>query len=307
MEEELRGLIENPVFTRAIITLIGIVIIIIGVRAVHATVVIRIPDVNNRYRGRKFVTFIGYIAAIIFIAAVYQDTLGGLSVTLGIAGAGIAFALQEVITSIAGWIAVSFGDFYSPGDRVQLGGIKGDVIDISLLRTTLMEIGEWVQYDQYTGRMVRVSNSFVFKEPVINYSAGFPFIWDEVKIPVRHGSDHRLTRSILQKVAYELTGRYTKEARTAWAKMKKRFLIEKASLEPTVFLIANDNWLEFSVRYIVDLKRRRTVKDRFFTRILDEIEKSSGKISIASTTFQIVEPPTLDIRLTKDSSKRMKG
>ncbi len=99
----------------------------------------------------------------------------GLSVALGVPGAGIAFALQEVIASVASWVAVSFGNFYSPGDRVQLGGIKGDVIDVGVLRTTLMEMGEWVNGDLYNGRIVRVANSFVFKEPVYNYSADFPF------------------------------------------------------------------------------------------------------------------------------------
>lgn len=95
---------------------------------------------------------------------------------IGVASASIAFALQEVIGSIAGWIAISFGNFYAPGERVQLGGIRGDVIDIGILRTTLMELGEWVASDLYTGRVVRIANSFVFKQPVFNYSGDFPFL-----------------------------------------------------------------------------------------------------------------------------------
>jgi len=80
---------------------------------------------------------------------IFSDKLGNLTVAFGVAGAGIAFALQEVIASIAGWVAVSFSNFYSVGDRVQLGGITGDVIDIGVLRTTLMETGQWVKGDQY--------------------------------------------------------------------------------------------------------------------------------------------------------------
>lgn len=113
---------------------------------------------------------------------------------LGVAGAGIAFALQEVITSVAGWIALSFGQFYTIGDRVQLGGIKGDVIDIGMLRTTIMEIGEQVKGDQYTGRIVRITNSFVCQGPVYNYSADFPFVWDEITVPIKYGGDHNLAR-----------------------------------------------------------------------------------------------------------------
>jgi len=94
-------------------------------------------------------------------------------------------------------ILLSVNQFYEPGDRVQLGGITGDVIDISILRTTVMEIGGWVKADLYNGRIVRIANSFVFKEPVYNYSADFPFVWDEIVLPIKYGCDHRLAREIL--------------------------------------------------------------------------------------------------------------
>lgn len=172
-------------------------------------------DSDTRYRARKFVTFVGYILALLLIAAVYSNKLGNLAVGLGVAGAGIAFALQEVIASVAGWLAISFADFYRPGDRVQLGGIKGDVIDVSVLRTTLMEVGEWVKGDLYSGRIVRIANSFVFKEPVFNYSGDFPFLWDEIIVPIKYGSDYHQARTILEGVAAEVVGAYTQEAAAA--------------------------------------------------------------------------------------------
>ncbi|MBP2284691.1 small-conductance mechanosensitive channel [Flavobacterium sp. CG_23.5] len=104
---------------------------------------------------------------------------------MGVAGAGIAFALQEVIASFVGWLAILFGNFYNTGDRVQLGGIKGDVMDIGVFRTTIMAIGQWVDGNLYTGRIVLIANSFVFKEPVFNYSGDFPFLWDEIKLPIQ--------------------------------------------------------------------------------------------------------------------------
>lgn len=116
-----------------------------------------------------------------------------------VTGAGIAVALQAVIASLAGWVAIAFGRFYSTGDRIQLGGVKGDVIDIGILRTTLMEVGQWVDGDLYNGRIVRIANSFVFKEPVFNYSADFPFLWDEIKLPIRYGSGWAYTSTVLQR------------------------------------------------------------------------------------------------------------
>ena len=127
--------------------------------------------------------------------------MGGLTVALGVAGAGIAFALQEVIASFAGWLAIMFGGFYKTGDRVQLGGIKGDVMDIGVLRTTIMETGQWVDGDLYNGRIVLITNSFVFKEPVFNYSGDFPFLWDEIKIPIQYGSNYDLATEIIQLAA----------------------------------------------------------------------------------------------------------
>jgi small-conductance mechanosensitive channel len=183
-------------------------------------------------------------------------------------------------------------------DRVQLGGIKGDVIDIGILRTTLMELGEWVQSDLYTGRIVRIANSFVFKEPVYNYSGDFPFLWDEIKVPVKYGSDHRLARNILEQVVEEIvTDDVMSAVKTAWQTMVRKYLIENARIEPAVTLVLTDNWMEFTVRYVVDYKKRRFTKDQIFTRILDEFTNTENRVCIASTTIHLVEAPVFDVRL----------
>ena len=111
---------------------------------------------------------------------VYSDKLGNVGVALGVAGAGIAFALQEVIISIAGWFSIMIGGIVGIGQRIKVGDLKGDIIDIGVLNTTIMEIGDWVDGDLYNGRIVNISNSFVFKEKVHNYSAEYPFLWDEI-------------------------------------------------------------------------------------------------------------------------------
>ena len=247
---------------------------------------------------------IGTLLAIVLLTVVFSDRLGNLTIALGVAGAGIAFALQEVIASIAGWVAVSFGNFYSVGDRVQLGGICGDVIDIGILRTTLMETGQWVKADLYNGRIVRVANSYVFKEPVFNYSGDFPFLWDEIMVPIKYGSDYRLAREILQKAANDLLGGFVPHAKKTMNEMVNKYRIEEASVEPMVTLIANDNWLEFTVRYVVDYKRRRSHKDILFTRILEAFDEAGGKVSLASATFQLVDAPVFNVKLAEGSKLR---
>ncbi len=289
--------LADPTFGKLITLVLGILLIVTLVKFLSNSLRRVISDSEARYRARKLVTFGGYIAAVLLVLTVYSGRFGGLTVIIGVAGAGIAFALQEVIASFAGWFAIAMSGFYRTGDRVQLGGIKGDVIDIGVLRTTLMEVGEWVKGDLYTGRLVRIANSFVFKEPVFNYSGDFPFLWDEITLPVKYGTDWKLARTILNKVGNEVVGDYTKGAHHAWQEITKSFLVEDAAVDPMVTMVANDNWIEFTLRYVVDYKSRRRTKDRLFTRILEEIDLTDGRIAIASATFHLVEAPTFDVRV----------
>ncbi|HNP08317.1 MAG TPA: mechanosensitive ion channel, partial [Cyclobacteriaceae bacterium] len=257
-------------------------------------------DKDSKYKTKKILDAASYVVILFALLIAYSKNLAGLSVALGVAGAGIAFALQEVIASVAGWLALMFGNFYRTGDRVQLGGIKGDVIDIGVLRTTLMETGQWVDGDLYNGRIVRVANSFVFKEPVFNYSGDFPFLWDEIKIPIQYGSDYVLAKSILEKIANEHLRKNAAEGKRVWNEMVKKYLIEDAQLEPMVSLIANDNWVEFTIRYVVSYKKRRMTKNELFLAILKEVEATNGKVRFGSATFEMVGMPELQIKMKPD-------
>ena len=285
----------------------GVIIILVLSHWVRRTLSRSIDDPAIRYRVRKLVALLTYLIIIILVSAIFWTRLGGLTVFFGVAGAGVAFALQEVIASVAGWLALSFGGYYHVGDRVRLGETTGDVIDISVLRTTLMEVGEWVQADLYTGRIVRIANSFVFKAPVFNYSGDFPFLWDEIHLPIKYGGDRELAREILTRVAEEITGDFTAAARAEYRTMQFRYRIEQATIDPMVTLIANDNWLEYTVRYIVDYRRRRSTKDRLFTRILEEFDKTDGKVTMSSTTVQVVGLPPINIRMSEDGEARKDG
>jgi small-conductance mechanosensitive channel len=289
---------NDPLIIQLIIAAAGVVIIRLIAASLSHWAGRYVKDAQTRYRIRKVSGLISYLVIIFFLTIVFRNRLGGFAIALGVAGAGIAFALQEVIGSIAGWAAISFANFYETGDRIQLGGIKGDVIDIGVLRTTLMELGEWVKSDLYTGRIVRIANSFVFKEPVFNYSGDFPFLWDEITVPVTYTSDHRLAREILEKIINTVIEEYSAYAKRAWKDVVKKYLVEEAMIDPVVTLACTDNWIEFTVRYITDYKLRRATKNRLFGLILDEFEKTGGRVKIASTTVQIVDPPSLNVRLS---------
>jgi small-conductance mechanosensitive channel len=289
---------NDPLIIQLIIAVAGLVVIRLLAALLTRWASRFVKDSQARYRIRKVSALISYLAIILFLAVVFRERLGGLAIALGVVGVGIAFALQEVVTSIAGWAAINFANFFKTGDRIQLGGIKGDVIDIGILRTTLMELGEWVKSDLYTGRIVRIANSFVFKEPVFNYSGDFPFLWDEITVPVTYASDHRLAREILEKIIHTVIEEYSAYAKRAWKDIVKKYMIEEAMIDPVVTLVCTDNWIEFTVRYITDFKLRRSTKNRLFSLILDEFEKTGGRVKIASTTVQLVDPQPLTVKLS---------
>lgn len=284
------SLLENPIFVRILIVVLGLFFIWILVRMLRFRWLVQIRDIDNRHRARKLAAFGGYFISIVLIASVYSDQLSGLTVILGAAGVGIAFALQEVIASFAGWLTIMFGGFYRTGDRVQLGGITGDVIDIGMLRTTLMETGQWVSGELYNGRIVRISNSFVFKEPVFNYSADFPFLWEEIYFPIRYGSDYDLAREIITNITNQLVGHFAVEAHKTWDPMLRKYMIEPAATEPMVTMTANEHWVKFTVRYTVVYNKRRTEKDKLFDAVIKAIEATNGKVRIGMDALELRPP-----------------
>jgi small-conductance mechanosensitive channel len=296
MQQSLKRILLDPAVSRLVAVLVGLVVIVAIVRLLQRSAVGRIQDADTRYRARKVLACGGYVAAVAVILVVYSNRLTGLTVAFGVAGAGIAFALQEVIASVAGWVALSFSRFYAPGDRIQLGGIRGDVIDIGILRTTLMECGQWVDGDLYNGRIVRIANSYVFREPVFNDSGDFPFLWDEITVPIRYGSDRARARRLLEEVVREVTGDYSRTAKQSWSEMVRQYRIEDAQVEPMVTLVATDNWLEFTVRYVVDYRRRRVTKNQVFTRLLEEIDATGGRVALGSATFELVGAPPITVQ-----------
>lgn len=299
MNEDINKLLFNPAIGRIVTIAIGAAIIWFFVKTIQKKWFAHISDNDHRYRAKKIGSFLGYFLTIALVIFVYSDKLGGLTVALGVAGAGIAFALQEVIASFAGWLAIMVGGFYKTGDRVQLGGIKGDVMDIGVLRTTIMETGQWVDGDLYNGRIVLIANSFVLKEPVFNYSGDFPFLWDEIKIPIQFGSDYNLATSIIENVGIEVAGDLTQLSNEKWVALQQKYMLEDAQTRPMVSLILNDNWVEFTLRYVVSYNKRRATKTLLFTKILNKVDQSNGAVKFASATFQLVDAPELNINLRK--------
>src|SRR5260370_11589028 len=208
MNDLLRQAGSLSLLGKCVAAVVGILVIHAAFRVLERTLPRRFGRADARHKVRKFVAHSGYLLILIVLAILVEDRLGRLSLVLGVAGAGVAVALQDLLASIAGAFSIGFSKLYTVGDRVQIGDTRGDVIDITLLRTTLFEIGNWVSKDSYNGRIVRIPNGTVLKGSVFNYSQGFRFIWDEIKVVFTITSDCQFAREMLLRVATEAVGGY---------------------------------------------------------------------------------------------------
>jgi small-conductance mechanosensitive channel len=256
-----------------------------------------------RYKAQKGIEILGYVVLVILAILYFSGSIKDFTIVIGLFTAGIAFTLQELILSIAGSLYIFLVKVYKPGDRIEINGIKGDVIDVDSIYTTMMEIGQWVSSDNYSGRIVKISNAFVFKGPIYNYSQDFPFIWDEFNLPFRYGSDIDLAKSIIIKIASELLSEYMTNSKTQWESVVNKYYIEDAQIDPTLAISLTDNWIQFNLRYIVDFKKRRYVKHLLNDKIRLEIEATKGKIILASTTLELIKIPELKLNLERNKDK----
>lgn len=281
-------------------TLIWLLVILAAIGFSRRLLKKRIDNATIRYKAQKGIEIVGYVLIILlFVVSFTLDDVKDYTIIIGLFTAGLTFTLQELILSIAGSFYIFFVRVYSPGDRIEINGIKGDVIDIDSIYTTIMEMGEWVSSDNYSGRIVKISNAFVFKGPIKNYSMDFPFVWDEINVLVSFGSDVDLAKKIVLETAEEQLSDYVENSKTKWLEMVERYYIENATLDPSIAVRLTDNWIELNLRYITDYKLRRATKHKLFEKIEKSISQTDGKVTLASTTLQLLKFPQIDVNLKK--------
>lgn len=279
---------------RILLAVAGVLAIWLAARIIRHSLSRWIGDAATRYRARKVVNALALVAGLLVVTFVLLDRLTGLGVTLGLVGAGVALALQQPLMSLAGWLALALGGYYRAGDRVQVGEVVGDVIDVTFLRTTIFEVGGSPTVAGYSGRVVRVSNSAVLTEPVYNFSGDFPFLWDGIDVPIRHGSDRAAARGLLEEAVRETVNDYVPRAQATWRRLRRRYRLSEANVEPSVRMVADENWLTFSVRYVVDYRRRLSVKDELWSRSLEAIETAED-VELATAAQDITVTPDSEI------------
>lgn len=282
-------------------TVIAVVIAWIATIAGHKIIARRNPSAKEYYRLYRLVNTVVTVCTVIAIIALWSKIFEHKGQFWGLIGAGLAISLKEPLLSIAGRIAIFAGHMYSGGDRIEINKLSGDVIDIGFFYTRMMEIGNWISGDQYSGRTIQFANAQVFGTPVFNYTRTFSYIWDEIHFALTYASNVKAMADILKSVGREYTQQFLEGANAQIEKMQRYFMVERFEVEPDVYLKVTDNYIIVALRYVVDPKQRRKASSFIYAEAFRQLRERND-IEIGSTTMDVtVHPPSSDAEGTEQT------
>ena len=246
----------------------------------------RTRDERQKYTFRTNLRLVLIIAVSVAILFLWARLFKNEGTFFGLLGAGLAVAMKEPLLSIAGRLSIWLGHLYRVGDRIEFQGMGGDVISVGVFYTRMLEIGNWIHGDQATGRIVQFPNSAVYQNSVYNYTQNFSFIWDELTLPVTYPSDVPAARDILVKTGEEYTRDFLSNAKGELDQLRSEYLLPDLTLKPTVYTRVTSNYIQLTMRYLVDPRKRRPANSWLYERIFDRV-RNNDKISIGSDTMDL--------------------
>jgi small-conductance mechanosensitive channel len=297
------GLFEKTLITLAFVA--GVLIIAALLRGLARLVLVGESGDRPRFWIAQVIRILTLATVVLIVVRLWLSSAQEFTAVMGWIAAGLAIALQRVVTAFSGYVIILRGNVFTVGDRITIGGVRGDVIALGFMQTTVMEMGQspseqsdtpsmWIHGRQYSGRIVRVTNDKVFDTPVYNYTRDFRYMWEEMRIPIRYGDDYQKVEQLLLDVARRHTRELADEMREALGRLRgKYFLGEVPEVDPRVYVRLTDNWTELAVRFVVRPTNARVVKDAMSREILAGL--AEAKIGIASGTYAIVEFPTVKV------------
>jgi small-conductance mechanosensitive channel len=235
----------------------------------------RTENVRIRYSWRKTSGYILIVLGIFLIGRLWFSGFQSIATYLGLLSAGIAIALKDVVSNFAGWLFIISRRPFSVGDRIQIGNYAGDVIDTRAFQFTLLEIGNWVNADQSTGRIIHIPNGMVLSEVLANYSKGFQYIWNEIPVLITFESNWKKAKKILQKIADKDAEQLSKAAEKRVKEASKKFMILYSRLTPIVYTSVQDSGVLLTIRYLCEPQRRRDSEQAIWEDILKEFTRNS--------------------------------
>lgn len=247
-------------------------------------------DPHRQYKWRKNSSYIAFTIGFFLVGRIWFEGVQSIATFLGLLSAGLAIALKDPITDLVGWLFILWRQPFQIGDRIQIGDIRGDVIDLRIFKFTLNEIGNWVDADQSTGRIIHVPNHKIFVESLANYSSEFKFIWNEIPVLITFESDWKKAKTILKEIVDKHSIQITEKAQKEIRRAARSFLIYYNVLTPTVYTNVKDSGVMLTIRYITDPRKRRSTQEEIWEDILERFSKEQD-IDLAYPTTRIYYNP----------------
>lgn len=213
------------------------------------------------------------VVAVLLILLILFGPPTQISTTIGLVTAGITVVMKDFIVAFFGWFTLMGKNGISVGDWVEIEGVSGEVIEIGLLKTVLLELGNWTEAGHPTGRRVAFSNSFAMEHHYFNFSTSGQWLWDELHLTLPQAGDPYQTAQQISEIVEGETQADSAEAAIDWQRVTNQYGAREFSAGPTVNLHPGVNGLEVVVRYITRAPQRNAVKSKLFKAIVDLLRK----------------------------------
>tara|TARA_B100002052_G_scaffold77256_1_gene70272 strand:- start:167 stop:1072 length:906 start_codon:yes stop_codon:yes gene_type:complete len=263
----------SSIQVKFIATFLAILLFFVLKKLVMMMVYKRTDDALIRYRWQKASTYVAYTLGLVVVGSIWFKGIESIATYLGLLSAGVAIALKDPLTNFTGWLFILSRTPFAVGDRIQIGNHSGDVIDINFFKFTVMEVGHWGEGEQASGRIIHIPNGKVFIETLANYSKGFKYIWNEVRVLITFESDWKKTKSILESLALKHSTSISKAAERKFKELTKLLMIYQPDFKPQVYTKVLDSGIEFSIRYLCNPRKRRITSQVLWENILTEFDK----------------------------------
>ena len=272
-----------PILRNLLLGAAFIVVAVAVAKSIRVYLINQIENKASRYNLIRVLNLLTFLAIVVIILTLLSASWYTALVSLGVLSLILGFALQTPITSLIGWMYLLIRQPYKVGDRIEIGGARGDVIDVSYLDTTLWEFGgPYLSTQHPSGRIIKFPNSHVLNETVYNYSWPlFPYVWNEIKLNVAYESDLEFVAQTMKEVVEEELGEQMMNLVGVYRELLKRTPVDELQIQerPVVHFRPSENtWLEAMVRYLVHPKESGRVKTQIIKKLLDRMNAEPQRV-----------------------------
>ncbi len=280
------SLLENDLFVNALLTIISFLIIYSIAFLIVKLINKKVENYRLRHKSRRFSYYFATALSILAIIMIWTELTNSIATYIGFLSAGLALALRDVLMDIAGWFLINIRQPFGLGDRVEWANVKGDVIDIRVFYTTILEIGNWIDCDQSTGRLVHLPNKYIFEHSLFNYTRDFSYLWNELKFTVTFESDWRQARELINQAASEATEDLSADARAEIKQMAKKYMIKYSKFTPITYVDVKASGVQITLRYLTSARKRRFIQSLISEKVLERINQQAN-VELAYPTKRI--------------------